>query len=470
MSELTPDIINAYISNNKTRRTIIQSVKKGITNLASGLQFINKIKNDLPNKNDNKFTSTIKIVGIISNLLSSIPTTTDIGAMSRISKAFNLKETYNPGLMDLVRDFNLMSLFQKIYVSEDNEKGNFSDKFGKVSLYYHPKIGTIGTRDSVSEVSSMFLHSSDFNPKSIWDLVWSKSEGCIDVQQTDQSYKTFMFNTYNLDIGNQFGSSQRRIQKFIESNRKFIDMGYERSYLFVGPPGAGKSTMSQKFAHAFSNKIIQFTPMVILKISDISVSNLINEAEAEVILIDEMDKLFSELSQYNQGLMLARIEKLRRCRPGLITIFTANNINKFPTAMLRPGRIDDIIEFKYPGLDDRKAILVGYAKSIGVDILPEVVDEIAKQSNGLTGAWLKEVVMQMKVSDADSACSLITKMLKYSRPKKKKTEEDDCEEDSSYYEDEKEEKCKEEECNVPQASIKTTDHKEPICWTGYYSS
>jgi ATP-dependent 26S proteasome regulatory subunit len=153
------------------------------------------------------------------------------------------------------------------------------------------------------------------------------------------------------------------------------------------------------------------------QVGDIDLSRLIQEAKAEVILIDEIDKLLCNMNMHGQGQLLSRIEKIRKCRPGLITIFTANSVKHFPEAMLRPGRIDDIIEFTYPGQDDRQSILKGYSDVMGVDVGDDVVSQIAGMSEGLTGAWLKEVVLQMKVSDPTTACSLIEKMLKYAKSK-----------------------------------------------------
>lgn len=414
MTEITAEDVRKFVEGTKPKRKI-QAVKKTLTKIARGLQFINTIKNDLPSKDDSQLSATIKMVGLVSNLLSRIPDKED-GAMMRISKAFKLKEKYNPGLLDIINDFNLLSEFRKVEIPKvDGE--SFEDRYGKVLLYSHPSVGVIGLRETLSEVSSYLLHSKDFDVDSIWSLVWGKVDGCVDVQPSPHQYKTFRFSEYSTDGGQQFGSAQQRIDDFIEKNRRFIKLGFERSYLFLGPAGSGKTTMSQRFARAYSQRILQFSPDVVWQVGDIDLSRLIQEAQAEVILIDEIDKLLSNMNAHGQGQLLSRIEKIRKCRPGLITIFTANSIENFPDAMRRPGRIDDIIEFTYPEEEDRKAILRGYSKLLGVEVTDDVVEQIAGMSEGLTGAWLKEVVMQMKVSDPTTACGLIEKMLKYAKAK-----------------------------------------------------
>ena len=180
---------------------------------------------------------------------------------------------------------------------------------------------------------------------------------------------------------------------------------------------AHNTTFSQRFARAFSRKILQFSPEVVWSVNEADTIRLIQESGAEVLLIDEIDKLITNMNAHSLGQLLSRFEKFRRCRPGLITIFTANSVDSFPDAMLRPGRIDDIIEFIAPNPDDRKAILEGYAKALSVDVPCDILDKITEKSEGLTGAWLKEVIIQAKVSDATSVCSLIDKMLKYARKK-----------------------------------------------------
>ncbi len=836
MDSLTSDNIAEFINSSKPQGWAVgfKAVKQGMTRVARGLQFINSIKNDLPTKDDNQLTSAIKLVGLVSNLLSRIPDSKDGSAMTRISKAFNLKEEYNTPLMDIINDFNLLSEFQRVNLPKDeNEAKSFTDHYGKVCLYRHPKIGIIGTRDTLSSVSSYILHSKDFSPSQIWDLVWEKSRGCVDVQTSGMQYKTFRFNKYSVDIGHHFGTAQERVNEFIEKNRKFISLGFDRSYMFLGPPGCGKcvdentlimdaesgilkpvktivkqkndvftfdknqglvpvtpsawldtgskecltlethaghsitatpehpvlttsgwkrldelnigdyiaaaaeipfpkntvsipkdhiilmaglitegcytpsqvtvgfsntnpeiinlinkslsfmdgylyqydsmskcewrirskvtngkaeiwsfleryglgrkfstektipeivfklgpkqlalflgvlwscdgsveangcitlgmsskvlvqqvqhlllrlgirsnfkykptkyngkifnswritvtssskktfadtiplfgekrhrihkinlisnpnddtipltpfviekiktaiflhkskrgtfakirdalnwkkvdaylftrrkslsrkmfrifldevscpdlewmlqvrwervekledagirrvydltvpdthnflaadivahnTTMSQHFARAYSGRILQFSPEVIWNVGDIDIIKLIEESGANVVLIDELDKLMSQLGHQHKGMLLSRIEKMRKCKPGLITIITANSVRNFPDAMLRPGRIDDIIEFSYPDEEDRKKILQGYANLFDVAIESDVINRVAGISEGLTGAWLKEVVMQMKVSDPEAACNLIEKMLKYAKAK-----------------------------------------------------
>lgn len=418
--DITPDNITDFVKSTKPQGLAVafDSAKKTLNKVARGLQFVNTIKNDLPTKNDSQLTSAIKLVGLVSTILARIPDSKDETAMNRISKAFNLKEGYNPSLMDIINDFQLLSEFKRVNLPKDeNEAKSFADSWGKVLLYKHPKIGIIGVRETLSNVSSYILHSQDFTPNMLWDLVWEKVNGCIDVQPSSDQYKTFRFNGYQVDIGKHFGTAQERVNDFIEKNRKFISLGFERSYMFLGPPGSGKSTMSQHFARVYSNRILQLSPTIIWNVGDIEIIKLIEESGAEVILIDELDKLMAQLGIQHKGVLLSRIEKMRKCKKGLITIVTANSVKHFPEAMLRPGRIDDIIEFEYPGEDDRKKILQGYAELFDVPITLDAVNRIAGLSEGLTGAWLKEVIMQMKVSDQDAACSLIEKMLKYSKAK-----------------------------------------------------
>ena len=412
---ITADKVREFVESSQSK-TAIHATKKTLVRIASALSFVNGIKNDLPHKDDSQLTSAIKLIGLVSNLLAKIPDKED-SAMARISKAFALKERYNPGLMDIIHDFNLLHDFSKFEMPDTDTQKSFADKWGKVLLFSHPDIGVIGLRDTLSEVSSTILHSEDFTTDAIWKLVWAKTDGCVDIQPGGVQYKTFRFSKYSIDEGQQFGSAKERINDFIEKNRKFISMGFERSYLFLGPPGSGKTTFSQKFARAYSKKILQFSPEVVWGVNEADTIRLIQESGAEVLLIDEIDKLITNMNAHSLGQLLSRFEKFRRCRPGLITIFTANTVDSFPDAMLRPGRIDDIIEFSHPNPEDRRAILEGYAKALDVEMTEDAIEKITKTSEGLTGAWLKEVIIQAKVSDALSVCSLIEKMLKYARKK-----------------------------------------------------
>ena len=401
--------------------SLMAVMKSAAIRLANGLQFVNKIKDDLPRKNDSKLTSTVKVVGLVSNLLAQLPS--EESASVRISRAFHLKETVNPSLADLIRDFNLLSEFQHVELPEDNKK-SFADRYGSIVLYRHQNLGIIGIRESLSEVSSCILHTDKFTPERVWDLIWGKVDGCVDVQHSsDTAWKTFQYSKYSLDLGQQFGEAQHQVDDFIDKNSKFIAMGFERSYLFLGPPGVGKTTMSQRFARAFSTRILQIAAQAIFEIGDQCLIQLVQQSAAQVVLIDELDKMFAGQNEWRKGPLLSKIEKIRRCRPGLITIITANSVDSFPPALLRPGRIDDIIELDYPNATDRYNILAGYAAKYEVSFTDEVLSRVVQVSEGLTGAWLKEVVMQAKVSDPKATLSLIEKMLKYSKPKSKTRED-----------------------------------------------
>lgn len=408
------DTINPEALHDLAKPSLMSVVKSAAIKLANGLQFINKIKNDLPTKEDSKLTSTVKVVGLVSNLLAQLPS--DESASVRISRAFHLKETLNLSLADLIRDFNLLSEFQHVELPEDNKK-SFSDRYGAIILYRHPNLGIIGVRESLSEVSSSIFHTDKFTAESVWDLIWQKVDGCVDVQYSKTAYKTFQYSKYTLDLGQQFGEAQHQVDDFIDKNSKFISMGLERSYLFLGPPGVGKTTMSQRFARAFSNRILQISAQAVFEIGDLCLIQLVQQSAAQVVLIDELDKMFSGQNEWRKGMLLSKIEKIRRCRPGLITIITANAVDSFPPALLRPGRIDDIIELDYPNAKDRYNILLGYANKYEVSFTDEILYRIAAVSDGLTGAWLKEVVMQAKVSDSRATLSLVEKMLKYSNHK-----------------------------------------------------
>lgn len=86
------------------------------------------------------------------------------------------------------------------------------------------------------------------------------------------------------------------INEFIESEAWYEDMGipYKRSYLLFGPPGTGKSSFAQALAgHIWYS--ICYVNCSDDKINDFQLNSLLNKApKKSIILIEDVDAIFSE--------------------------------------------------------------------------------------------------------------------------------------------------------------------------------
>jgi cell division protease FtsH len=79
-------------------------------------------------------------------------------------------------------------------------------------------------------------------------------------------------------------------------------------------------------------------------------------------------------------------------KPGLLVIAATNRVDILDEALLRPGRFDRLIKLDLPDCAVRRAILERYCACVPFAGTHVCLDEVAQQSEGLSGAELKNIV------------------------------------------------------------------------------
>lgn len=105
-----------------------------------------------------------------------------------------------------------------------------------------------------------------------------------------------------------------------------------RSILFYGPPGTGKTTLSQTIADKLGYKTLK------VNINDLDINEikfLIQRFKFEAIIMDDFDQI------KESALMLDFLEEIRLNVK--VIIATANTLKDFNSAIIRPGRFDQIV-------------------------------------------------------------------------------------------------------------------------------
>ena len=79
---------------------------------------------------------------------------------------------------------------------------------------------------------------------------------------------------------------------------------------------------------------------------------------------------------------------------GVVVLATTNHTENIDPAISdRPGRFDRIIEVPLPDRAQRKEIIQNLMRNMPTKIVSgKVIDKVSSKSEGLSGAWIREVV------------------------------------------------------------------------------
>jgi hypothetical protein len=144
---------------------------------------------------------------------------------------------------------------------------------------------------------------------------------------------------------------------FFESRIKYENEGlpFRRGYLLYGIPGSGKSSSIEVIAikHNMSVYMVNLNSK---NMTDTILINLVcHVPPRSIIVFEEIDKQLETLqknrnNQVSFGGILSAIDGPQRLNDGCIVIMTTNNNNFLGESerksLIRPGRIDKVIEFK----------------------------------------------------------------------------------------------------------------------------
>lgn len=97
---------------------------------------------------------------------------------------------------------------------------------------------------------------------------------------------------------------------------------------------------------------------------------------------------------------------------------TINDITQLDVALIRPERIDEIIELEPPDEEERSDILSGYISAF--EVTREVdLNKLAAATDGLTAAYLQEIALQLRYRPQERVLKLVARMNELAKAKDK---------------------------------------------------
>lgn len=122
--------------------------------------------------------------------------------------------------------------------------------------------------------------------------------------------------------------------RYLKHIKRALDKGINRSIIFLGGPGVGKSTLTNTIIKELGLRTLKFKydPQT----TDLlAIENIVDALKVEALILDDFDTVEGSIALL--GFLERMHQKLK------LTIAIVNTLAQIPPAILRPARFDEII-------------------------------------------------------------------------------------------------------------------------------
>lgn len=142
------------------------------------------------------------------------------------------------------------------------------------------------------------------------------------------------------------------IERFYQSKDRYVANGiaWTRGYLFAGPPGTGKTSLIKSLAHEFRLNLCLLS-LVDHRVTDASLGELLMKLPPRAALvIEDIDSFFLQRKKEDASVRVSFSGLLNALdgaavAEGRLLFVTTNTYSAVDSALIRPGRIDRVVEF-----------------------------------------------------------------------------------------------------------------------------
>lgn len=190
----------------------------------------------------------------------------------------------------------------------------------------------------------------------------------------------------------------RNVLSFLNNSDLFAAKGLSKSrgILLHGSPGTGKTMTCEAIINKVDCTVICVSNDTVENLREIKrIYALAEKLAPTLMVIEDIDTLggLDRRDGASHPLLGELLASLNGVGPtgNVVTVATTNYPQYLDRALAdRPGRFDIRIEFPIPDAGLRKAILKKYLDNFETEKI--AIDKFARDSEGLTGAYLREIV------------------------------------------------------------------------------
>lgn len=299
--------------------------------------------------------------------------------------------------------FFLLKQFTNQLIDEDTSS-ELTHQIFAIFFFIATQLILFSNQSQDESVSEKTNNTQNSNPDNHHWKVLRPDE--IDFNQTDVSMPEAVRN--GLDDAAQF----------IKNPEKFaqIKQAIPKGFLFTGPPGCGKTLTAKAFAASTGLNFIGVTGSEFVHLyvgtGSFAIKSLFQKARENapcMIFIDEIDSIARTRSpenssgelEYDRTLnqLLFELDGQQTSKDwdGVVVFAATNLIESVDKALLRPGRLGKILTFEPPNLKNRVEIFKINLEKFGVKFSESDILSAAKQSIGMNGAQIRDIVNQAAI-------------------------------------------------------------------------
>jgi len=312
-------------------------------------------------------------------------------------KNFELKiielKTGNPIIRDIYREtFTMYSVYEIIFSSQDIK---IFEEFIKATINYFEKYHY--KKDDTKDTINISITSSEG--------FYFQSLGKRNKRDIDSIY---LPKKHKQDIIND-------LEKFLkpETKKRYNRLGinYKRTYLLEGIPGTGKTSLITGLASKFNYNIaiVSFIP----KMTDVDLIRSLGtlhdydddhddkdkDRKKTFLVFEDIDCIFKERKSNDEHRNNITFSGLLNALDGItssdiICFITTNYKCNLDSALIRPGRIDYIMQFDYAVKEQIFDIFKDFTGETNNDILQSFYDACHKLNIKITTALLQQYLMK----------------------------------------------------------------------------
>jgi ATP-dependent 26S proteasome regulatory subunit len=215
------------------------------------------------------------------------------------------------------------------------------------------------------------------------------NNGSLQISPVDQGYDQ-----------NEYVPDETFLSSIERQIKEFKNRGYQRTFIFWGQPGTGKSLTSLALASRTEGRVLKIDSSFIRQFNENKMlRQFFLKLDANLIVLDDVDHFMDSLNQNQTFLYI--LESMKTLEHKTALVMTVNDISRLNAAFLRPGRVDQIIEFKAPNKQERELFIRRLLVEKFNTTIPDSnhVEQLTKATVGMTQAYIKEWVRLYLVED-----------------------------------------------------------------------